>query len=228
MPTDSPRRVSAFSGVLRALREHFRPGRRRVRVTDASSLADFIDSRASYVAQASLYGYLRTRAGARYLELVSRPEFAAAMNVAKWQLWLACVSDLAVYAGGLVRRDTRAGNAATGEFMRRIVATLLERSGTPAEAGPDFDAAAARLRERVDAYDWSDFDDGGGAFTESPAALVRWAPILDELKALDEDIVRNSVRFRWQEVRRELRDSLDAGRLAESGIPCAAGPDDGR
>jgi hypothetical protein len=33
---------------------------------------------------------------------------------------------------------------------------------------------------------------------------------MDELKELDEEIVRNSVRFRWQEVRSEIARHLDA------------------
>ena len=41
-------------------------------------------------------------------------------------------------------------------------------------------------------------------------ALVEWAPIGDELKQYDAEIVRGSVRFRWQEVRRDLRRDLDA------------------
>jgi hypothetical protein len=60
---------------------------------------------------------------------------------------------------------------------------------------------------------WSEVPDNAVAFSESPGALVRWAPIMEELKQLDEDIVRNSVRFRWQEVRRDLRASLDAEAL---------------
>jgi hypothetical protein len=48
------------------------------------------------------------------------------------------------------------------------------------------------------------------AFTESPTGLVRWAPVMDELKELDEEIVRNSVRFRWQEVRRDFSRHLDS------------------
>ena len=39
---------------------------------------------------------------------------------------------------------------------------------------------------------------------------MRLAPVVDELKEFDEPIVLNSVRFRWQEVRRELRKALDA------------------
>jgi hypothetical protein len=45
---------------------------------------------------------------------------------------------------------------------------------------------------------------------------VRWAPIVENLKELDEEIVKNSVRFRWQEIRRDLRRNLDAGAVLRS------------
>lgn len=52
--------------------------------------------------------------------------------------------------------------------------------------------------------------DGERPFSQSPAAMVHWAPIASNLKELDEEIVMNSVRFRWQEVRRDRRQILDA------------------
>ena len=58
--------------------------------------------------------------------------------------------------------------------------------------------------------------DDATPFSESPRTLVECAPIVEELKLLDEEIVRNSVRFRWQEVRRELRRDLDAKTLMAS------------
>ena len=57
---------------------------------------------------------------------------------------------------------------------------------------------------------WNQLGDDDTAFSESPAAVVRWAPVVENLKELDEDIVKNSVRFRWNEVRRDLRTHLDA------------------
>jgi hypothetical protein len=65
--------------------------------------------------------------------------------------------------------------------------------------------------------DWTRVTDDEAAFSESPSALVRWAPIVEELKQFDEGIVRNSVRFRWQEIRRDLRRCLDARAVLRGG-----------
>jgi len=193
-----------------SVRDYF--GRRRGRepIVDAAGLRRFLDTRSSFVAQMSLYGYLRTRAGMRYPELFQDDGFVAAINTAKWQLWLACLSDISVYAGGLLASRSPAAAPRVGPMMQEIVEALLAETGVPADAGPDFAEGTQRVRARLALTDWTAITDDASCFTESPPALVRWAPIIDDLKKLDEPIVLNSVRFRWQEVRRQFRQSLDA------------------
>lgn len=198
------------------LADYLKPGRwrRQERVHDRPTLVRFLNTRASYIAQTSLYGYLRTRAGMRYPELFTDDVFVVSINIAKWQVWLACLSDLAVYAGGmLARQATRDEASAVSTLMQGALEDVLHATGVPAEAGDEFAAHAERARARVRVCDWSRIRDDESAFSESPTALVRWAPIIDELKQLDEAIVRNSIRFRWQEVRRDLRRDLDAPAL---------------
>jgi hypothetical protein len=185
------------------------PGRRTTPITGRKDLQRFLETRSSFVAQTSLYGYLRTRAGMRFPELFTDDAFVTSINIAKWQLWLACLADLSVYAGGLLSR-TQAPPEQIRALVSGVVEAILEATGVPADAGEDFEAGARRLRARIALCDWASVPDDETAFSESPAALVRHAPIVDELKQLDEPIVRNSVRFRWQEVRRDLRRDLDA------------------
>ena len=58
--------------------------------------------------------------------------------------------------------------------------------------------------------------DDDSVFSQSPEALYYWAPIADELKTRDETIVKNSVRYRWIEIRRSLRNLLDCNALAQT------------
>ena len=198
------------------------PAGRKRTVADLAALQHFLDTRASLVAQTTLYGYLRTRAGTRYPVLFENDAFVVSINHAKWQMWLACLSDLSVFAGGLLARRSRAGPTAAGAAARRAVEAILERTGAPDDSGPLFVEGADAVRDRLDRCDWGALADDESAFTASPDALVRHAPIIPELMALDEEIVRNSVRFRWQEVRRELRATLDADTVlgrADAGRP---------
>ncbi len=215
---DASQRPETLAALLRRpgrlwpmLREYLGVGARRRQqpVADAAALRVFLETRSSFIAQTTLYGYLRTRAGSRYPELFDNDGFAASINVAKWQMWLACLSDLSVYAGGLLARDAPGALPAIGGLMRRTVDRILADTGHPADAGPDFESSAAALRRRIEGCDWSAVGEEE-AFSESPPALVRWAPVIDSLKEVDAPIVLNSVRFRWQEVRRDLRQSLNA------------------
>ena len=101
--------------------------------------------------------------------------------------------------------------------MEAMTEDILARVGRPADAGDRFADSAAELLERLRRCEWSAVPDDRSVFTESPAALVYWAPVIDSLKALDDEIVRNSVTFRWQEVRRELRRRLDVAAVLASG-----------
>jgi len=197
-----------FERLLAPLRA-FLHRRRLQPIRDPRALREFLQSRASYVAQMTLYGYLRTRSGVRFPELFNNDEFVVSVNIAKWHVWLACLSDLAAYLGGMLRRSGKS-DAEVGRVMQRAVGEILSETGVPADAGPEYAAHADRVRSRIALCNWAAQADGDGPFVESPGALVFWAPIVEELKVLDEEIVRNSVRFRWNEIREQARRALDA------------------
>ena len=192
--------------------------RKQQEISDSQALGTFLETRASHVAQTALYGYIRTRAGSRFPELFENDEFVTAINIAKWQLWVSCLSDLTVYAGGLLSRqdDQEIDASTTGTIISEIAQNILDRTQTPEDAGEEFSKSCAAYISRLDTIQWDKVGDNEAAFTESPDALVYWAPIVDDLKALDSEIVRNSVRFRWQEVRRDLRGILDARAVFEA------------
>jgi len=217
--TDNPARPAILDRAIAVLRRLFHGRRSTEPIRDTAALRGFLHTRASFVAQMTLYGYLRTRAGVRFPELFDDDQFIVSTNIARWHVWLACLSDLSVYAGGMVRHNSGASDADVGRLMQRLVEEILAENGTPEEAGPEYSDHADRVRTRLALCNWSVQTDGDAPFVESPTALVRWAPIVDELKALDEDIVRNSVRFRWHEIRRQLRRALDA-----ESVMSAAGP----
>lgn len=189
---------------------------RREPIRDRQALQTFIDSRASFIAQTSLYGYLRTRAGMRYPELFDDDPFVVSINIAKWHLWLACLSDLSVYAGGLMARRGHLPDPQVAALMEGLVGAILTDTGIPEDADAGFAAHAERVRARLAMTPWHQVEDGEGCFHESPTALVKWAPVVDSFKKLDEEIVRNSVRYHWKEVRQELREYLDATAVAAS------------
>lgn len=208
---------SRLAGFLAMVRDYLGIGGRvrREPLRDAEALRAFLSSRASFIAQTSLYGYLRTRAGQRYPELFENDGFVELLNAAKWHMWLACLSDVTVYAGGLLARGGMPPER-VGMLMRRLLDATLEETGVPREADAEFPEHAARVRARIALTPWTRIGDDEGCFHESPTALVRHAPIVESLMRLDEQIVRNSVSFHWQEVRRDLRELLDVESVSQS------------
>jgi hypothetical protein len=215
MPLDrktAGRPLKRLAEIWQHLREYFGGivSKRQAPITDQAALRHFLDTRASFIAQTSLYGYLRTRAGMLYPQLFDNDEFVVSVNIAKWYVWLSCLSDLAIYTGGLMLQRSNATASEVGALIQSLVDEIISEKSTPDDAGDQFDAQAQQVLARVAGCDWNDVTDDETPFSQSPTAVVRWAPIVENLKELDEDIVRNSVRFRWQEVRRDLRTYLDA------------------
>ena len=185
-------------------------------ITDRDSLAAFLQTRASHVAQTSLYGYLRTRAGTRFPEMFENPDILKSINIAKWHIWLACLSDLSLFTGQCLYQSGKVDERAIRNLLPAALQQVLDEAGQPDEAGADFLDARGKIMQRVKNSDWTRELDDDSLFSQSPEALFYWSPIADELKQRDETIVKNSIRFRWIEVRRSARQMLDCDALAQS------------
>lgn len=182
-------------------------------LSNPEALEQFLKTRASHVAQTSLYGYLKTRAGTRFPEMFEDPGLLLSMNMAKWQIWLACLSDLAVYVGALIQQRTDTGNERIAAVLSGAIDSILDETGKPEDSADAFESTAQGIRVRIANTDYSLIGDDETAFRDSPESLYHWAPIADELKSRDREIVINSVRFRWKEIRQSVRDLLRADEL---------------
>ena len=67
------------------------------RIEEVESLRSFVSSRSSYMAQVSLYGYLKARAGTQYVSLIKDPLFASSMKTARNRIFFACLMDLTLH-----------------------------------------------------------------------------------------------------------------------------------
>ena len=210
-------RTSGFASWARVWAEvigRFMPrGRETHPIDTEAELCRFVATRASLVAQKTLYGYLRTRIGTRYPEAFREPDFARSIDIAKLHVYAACLSDLSIHAIARALADPR-----VDDESRRALATASLRSGLDDNARSFVESfsredAETAHQARLAAVDWTRAATGRESFGTSPAALVRWAPIAPELKRHDEEIVENSMRFAWQEIRADLERRLDAGAI---------------
>lgn len=184
--------------------------RRDPPITTVDEFSEFVETRAKFIAQVTLYGYLKTRAGTRFPELFKDETFGQSLDMAKWQVYLACLSDLMVYAGGLlVARTDAKGNELTA-MTRVLMERILESDADILASLDRFDDTRAAMFARLQATDWYDVEDGETPFRGSQRALIHWAPVAPQLKEHDTEIVVNSMRFKWKGVRDQARERLDA------------------
>jgi hypothetical protein len=187
-------------------------------IDSVEALSRFVSTRAAFMAQKTLYGYLKTRMGTRYPSMFEDDAFIVSIDIAKLQVYAACLADLALFAAWRTGRGAPEGlepeacrALALACFRQGLADNAAAAAGvaafSPAEVQADFE-------RRLAFWDWVDGPQGADIFRESPAALVRWAPIAPELKQHDQEIVENSLKFKWREVRRDLDRRLDAAAVA--------------
>lgn len=178
-------------------------------ITSMEELTDFIQTRAAYIAQTSLYGYLKTRMGVRYPTVFEDAVFVESINLAKWHVFAACVADLSIFAAATAASQSSLAGGREAELARYCFDTALAAGLDEVRLGEIREQARTAFDKRIGQVAWAAAATGETAFTASPEALVRWAPIADELKQYDHEIVVNSIRFRWRDVRDQLRKRAD-------------------
>lgn len=176
-------------------------------IDTAERVFHFASTRSALLTQKKLYGYLKERIGIRYPEEFARPDFARSMRIATIHVYAASLSDLTVFCVANAMK-------AAGEADRLQSARDCFRRGIDENAAAEFSAEKPAWIEafeaRIGRTLWPATGEGAWHFTESPKALVKWAPIADELKRLDREIVENSMRYAWIEVRNDFMARLDA------------------
>ncbi len=140
--------------------------------------------------------------------------FSASIRTASARLFVSCLGDLTIFStavgsGGRLSQDD-VGELAVYCFRIGMERTLadLDPQMVPAEAVDEFTARTAGT-------DWASAAKGENAFAGSGRDIVRFAPVIDEFKALDQEIVSNSIRFRWRDVREQLRKRIEGEQVRD-------------
>ena len=194
------------------------------RIASPAQLSRFVRTRAAYVAQESLYGYLKTRMGTQFPQYFQDAGFSRLIRDACLRLFVSCLADLTVFSVALAakgaRTDREACCAVARECFRSALDAGLEqaRAGeSPADAEGLARDAIGRFEARLAYVSWEEAAEGENAFAASAEDLLRYAPVIDEFKELDRGIVVNSIRFRWRDVREQFRRRVD-GRGVFGGV----------
>ena len=66
-------------------------------IKSKKDLENFIQERSAHVSQTTLYGYLKTRIGVKYIAMMEDEVFLKSINIAKWNIYVVALADCAFY-----------------------------------------------------------------------------------------------------------------------------------
>ena len=184
-------------------------------VSTRQELVDFIDSRSAYVSQVTLYTYVKARAGTQYPKLFENNDFLTSLRIARWHIYGAAVCDLTLFSAAQLYVHAGFSAEKAKDFANNILDDILPDYPQDDIDNSHFVEMCLRGKQRAAMANWDSIATGPAAFESRSDAVFRWAPIADELKCDDEEIVRNSIHLRWIGVRRDLKDVFQHAAIAD-------------
>ena len=191
-----------FKIYLFALFKAFIP---KKKIKDFNDLENFIKTKSAWVTQVTLYGYLKTRMGTRYVLHFENDTFMSSVNLAKWNIYSVALQDLIFFSFSYLKVNF---NYYEIEKIKEIFLKILDEEKSNNMPSDIIDQAKKNFFERLTKIDWNIYYNDI-PFNESALSLYKWAPISDELKELDRKIVLNSVILKWDVVKKEFNERIE-------------------
>jgi hypothetical protein len=170
------------------------------KIKNIQDLTSFIQKKSAWVSQVTLYNYLKTRMGTKWVLHFDDEIFLASINKAKWNIYSIALQDLTFYSLSYlsVFYEYEKTNKAA-EIYNEILNKESENK-MPEEV---ILKAKKKFKERLEKIDWSTYYKSW-PFNESALTLYEWAPVAEELKSLDRKIVLNSMILKWDNIKDEF------------------------
>ena len=190
-------KLSDFKVYLFALFKAFIP---KKKLSNLDDFEEFIQTKSAWVAQVTLYSYLKTRMGTRYVLHFENDEFMTSVNLAKWNIYAVALQDLTFYVFSYLKIKFNYQNL---EKAKETFLNILDDEVSNKMPLDIIEETKKTFDERLSKINW-DNQINDYPFNQSALALYKWAPIADELKNLDRQIVLNSVILKWDIIKKEL------------------------
>ena len=170
------------------------------KITNISELKDFIQRKSAWVSQETLYGYLKTRMGAKYILMFEDDIFLGSINKAKWNIFAVALQDLTFYCLSYLKNKSNIDYTLKANDIYIEILNEEKNNQMPNDL---IESSTKIYEERIEKIDWHKYY-LNLPFNESALALYEWSPIADELKTLDKKIVLNSMILKWDNVKKEF------------------------
>ena len=176
----------------------------KTKISNLDELEDFIQSKSAWVTQVTLYGYLKTRMGTRYVLHFENDKFMASVNLAKWNMYAVAIQDLTFFTFSYLKTNL---NYQDIDKAKEVFLKILDDETSNKMPLDIIDEARKSFDERLEKINWDVYYQDL-PFNPSALSLYKWAPIADELKTLDRKIVLNSMILKWDVVKQEFKDLI--------------------
>ena len=191
-------KIEDFKIYLLSLFKAFIP---KKKIKDIKDLKDFIQKKSAWVSQVTLYSYLKTRMGTKYVLHFDNEELLGSINKAKWNIYSVALQDLTFFSFSYLNVFF---NYQEVENAKKIYESILDEE-IPNGMPPDVIEKGKRsFEERLKKIDWKTHCNNL-PFNDSALSLYEWAPIAEELKTLDRKIVLNSMILKWDNIKEEFK-----------------------
>ena len=172
---------------------------RQIKTVD--QVKTFIQEQSAQVTQMTLYGYLKTRMGAKHVIMFEDKDFLRSINIAKWQIYGISLIDCTFFCFSFLYKEK---NFLKTDQANQIFFEILN---TEKAGGMDIEAYNNSTKEfnlRFSEVNWETYYKNN-PFVKSSQALYNWAPVADELKKLDKQIVLNSMILKWNNIQKDFK-----------------------
>ena len=142
-----------FKIYLFALFKAFIP---KKKIKSLDDLEEFIQSKSAWVTQVTLYGYLKTRMGTRYVLHFENDEFMSSVNLAKWNIYSVALQDLTLYTFSYLKNNFNFNDL---EKSKEIFLKILDDETTNKMPLDIIDEAKKNFNERLQKINWNTYCD---------------------------------------------------------------------
>ena len=177
----------------------------RKKIRDLTDLENFIQKKSAWVSQVTLYGYLKTRMGTKYVLHFDDEKFLGSINTAKWNIYSIALQDLTFYTLSYLKVIKNYQNTEKSKIIYNSILEKEKNNGMPEDI---INSAKTIFQERYDNINWEKYFNNL-PFNKSALALYDWAPIAEELKTLDRKIVLNSMILKWDNIKEEFEKRIN-------------------
>jgi hypothetical protein len=195
-------KINDFKVYLFALFKAFIP---KKKIKDLDELEHFIQTKSAWVTQVTLYSYLKTRMGTRYVLHFDNDVFMSSLDIAKWNIYSIALQDLTFFTFSYLKVNFNFQNI---DQAKEIYFKILDDEMSNKMPLDIIDEAKKNFDERFKKINWESYYNDL-PFNPSALSLYKWAPIAEELKSLDRKIVLNSMILKWDIIRKEFENLIE-------------------